>query len=128
MDPDYNSSNPDTTLNGEFDYLCTFAGYPDFKTEEDGNSRCWIMCGWTEEEAEAAFVQMNPDTDEVIRKARQAYALCGGKIRDMCSAFDDHEKMRKKLLKRVNYIFEKDVKFYLYSSTPLKVDKIRIVF
>jgi hypothetical protein len=128
--PCYNSANSRDTLNGAFDYLCTSAGYPDFKTEEDGNSRCWIMCGWTEEEVEAAFVQMNPDTDtdEVIRKAHEAYALCGGKIRDLCRAFDDHEKMRKKLLKRVNYIFEKDVKFYLYSSTPLKVDKIRIVF
>jgi hypothetical protein len=126
--PRYNNSNEDTTLNGEFDYLCTSAGYPGLRNEERGNSRFWVMCGWTEEEAEAAFVQMHGDMDNVRRKARQAYALCGGKIRDMCSAFDDHEEMRESLLELVDDLKKDQVEFCLYSESKSEMNKIRIVF
>jgi hypothetical protein len=96
--PQYNKFNLRDTLEGEFDYLCTSAGYPDFKDEEEDNSRVWCLNGWTQDEAEAAFVQMHGDRDidEVRRKAREAYALCGGKIRQMCRAFNNYEKMRER--------------------------------
>jgi hypothetical protein len=96
--------NSRDTLCGAFDYLCTSAGYPDFKHEEYGNSRRWCLNGWTAEEAEAAFVRMHGDTDDVRCKAREAYALCGGKIRDMCDAFDDHEKVRRNIVDSVKFL------------------------
>jgi hypothetical protein len=126
--PRYNESKQDDTLEGNFDFLCTSAGYPPPKGEEYGNSRYWYLSGWTQEEAEAALVQIHSDSDEIRRKAREAYALCGGKIRDMCLAIENHEKMRDILIQQVKGLNEDHVKFCLFSSSTSDMNKIRIVF
>jgi hypothetical protein len=77
------------TLYGNYDYFCTSGGFPPYANEER-KKRLWILDGWNEEEAVhyLAHVKPDPDTEqeERIRKARAAYWLCGGNIRDMLDA------------------------------------------
>jgi hypothetical protein len=126
--PRYNESKQDNTLEGDFDFLCTSAGYPDFKHEEQENSRRWCLNGWTADEAKAAFVQMHGDSEDLKCKAQEVYDLCGGKIRGMCHAFDDYEEVRRTLIDSVQFLTKGQVEFSLYESSSAQINKLGIVF
>jgi hypothetical protein len=123
---EYNRNRPYDTLDGEFDFLCTSEGYPLPKSEQYGSTREWFMSGWTKEESVTAFVHLHSDTEEVRSKAREAYALCGGRMRDMRHAFDDPEKFREWLIGLVHNLNERQ--FCLYSSSTVTMDPFLTLF
>jgi hypothetical protein len=125
---EYNKNRPDDTICGEFDFLCTSEGYPFPRSRDYGHTRQWFMSGWTPEEAEAAFVTLHSDTEEVRRKAREAYALCGGKMRDMRRAFDDPEEVQNWICRHVRNLSQRQFTVSLYSSAMTSVDHIHTLF
>lgn len=90
-------------VHGDYDYLCPSDGFPPYKNEER-KKRLWILDGWNEQEAVQylAHVMKSDHRDANreegrIRKARTAYWLCGGSIRDMRDAYEDKELVTSRL-------------------------------
>jgi hypothetical protein len=106
-----NYTETDKTLKGKYDYFCTSGGIPKFKNDLWGIARRWILNGWSKEEAMQALITLHVerrnhdlnnemDDDElksIVEKSNLAYRLCGGRIRDLCRAYDDFEGVKADL-------------------------------
>jgi hypothetical protein len=114
------------TLNGEYQYLCTSGGHPLPKSDGLMTLRLWILDGWTKDEAIAAF----PGYKTAVKNA---YALCGGNIREIILAMSGsggEYRVRNKLDQAIERTLQSEVKLALTSTTRSEKtgDRVRTMF
>jgi hypothetical protein len=114
------------TLDGNYDYLCTSGGFLLYPNEEK-RKRLWILDGWNEEEAIRYLVHAKrfhvAEGRDGSEKARNAYWLCGGNIRDMLDAFDNEVLVISNLNARLRHLSSSMVELALISTERGNEDK-----
>jgi hypothetical protein len=93
------------TLEKDYDYLCTSGGHPPFKPSDEEGSRMWVLDAWTEEESMDALTALGRPHD----KAKDAYWLCGGSIRDMLSAVKDSGTRKERIDQNLSFFRDNDL-------------------
>jgi hypothetical protein len=123
-----NSALTHDTIDGNFDYLCTSAGFSGF-AQEQTKKRLWVLDGWSEHEA-AAALSLHGQSEE---QAEQLFALCGGSIRGMILAARSAQSFRRDLDGHIKKMSEEAapelaVTSMERSDDPESPDRLRTMF
>ena len=85
-----------TIIKGTYDYFCTSGGHPLPKQELQARFRMCVLNGWTKVEAIDGLLALHgmqrTRSSEAKERARRAYELCGGSIRNMLRAFESDDQ------------------------------------
>jgi hypothetical protein len=95
-----------------YNFFCTSGGHPLFPDAEE-EKQCWVLDGWTEEEATQALTRQGHDHKTI----RRAYDLCGGNIRKMIAACSDYNRVRFKVEACINSAQISTVTTIAFTST-----------
>jgi hypothetical protein len=115
------------TFTGTYDYFCTSGGMRRYKSEEFGK-RLWVLDGWTREEAIQGLAMAGHDQT----KAKGAYSLCGGNIREMLQFCHTPETVKHALDELCTGLDRESVELAITSTERLdqknNPDRLRTMF
>jgi hypothetical protein len=105
VDGPRHDAHEDNLLRKKYDYLCTSGGHPPLKSEQEHGGRMWVLDAWTKEEGIEALTKFGHPDD----RAREAYWVCGGSIRDMLKAIDNTTHRKQKINLSLKYFIDNEV-------------------
>ena len=79
-------------MEADYDYFCTSGGHPLPKNAQK-KLYLWILDGWSKVEAIVAFNLLGKTKEQ----ATEAYAICGGCMRDMLAYTNADARIRSKI-------------------------------